>query len=145
MSRWPAATRRDHDRFCRNEGWTVVRDSKGGPVAHHITYELALPDGRILRTRISRPADASGYGPGRWAHILRDQLCVDDAGFWQCVRSRIPPDRGLRQPPPSALPLGLVERLRHDLGLTEAQIASMSRKEAVAAMTGFWSRPSGPE
>lgn len=42
---WPQATRRDHERFCDIEGWKPVRDVRGRTGAHHVTYELALPDG----------------------------------------------------------------------------------------------------
>lgn len=51
----PTPTRQDHDEFCANEKWELVRGSRGKPVTHHKTYELTLWDSRILRTRISRP------------------------------------------------------------------------------------------
>lgn len=79
---WPAPTRADHDTFCRTEGWTRVRDATGHTGTQHITDELSLPDGRILRTRISHPPNRTTYGLRMWAHILRDQLCVDEATFW---------------------------------------------------------------
>src|ERR1043165_5317646 len=66
----------DHDRFCRTEGWISVR------AATHITYELGLPDGRVLRTRLS---SRDSYGSDLWRHILRDQLEVDEPAFWACV------------------------------------------------------------
>src|SRR4051794_37351203 len=81
----PQPTRDHHDRFCRIEGWRQVRNARGGTGTHHVTYELDLPDGRILRTRISHPVDRSTYGPAIWNHVLRDQLQVDEATFWACV------------------------------------------------------------
>src|SRR4051794_41203434 len=57
------ATRDDHQRFCAVEGWVQVRNARGKPVRHHETYELSLFDGRILRTRISRPVNRTTYGP----------------------------------------------------------------------------------
>lgn len=71
---WPAPTRADHDAFCRLEGWTPVRDALGRTGTHHITYELRLPDGQVLRTRVSHPPNRQTYGARLWAHILRDQL-----------------------------------------------------------------------
>ena len=52
-----AASRREHRRFCEIEGWAEVLNARGKPTEHHITYELALGDGRVYRTRISRPAN----------------------------------------------------------------------------------------
>ena len=52
---------------------------------HHDNYELTLPDGEILWTRISHPVNRTDYGPGMWADILRDQLQVSEATFWDCI------------------------------------------------------------
>lgn len=43
------------------------------------------PDGRVLRTRVSHPVDRTDYGKSLWSHILRDQLEVSEAQFWECV------------------------------------------------------------
>lgn len=59
-----------------------------------MTYELTLHDGRVLRTRISHPVDRTVYGAAMWAHILRDQLDVEEAEFWACVLDGTLPDRG---------------------------------------------------
>ena len=90
----PAPTRDHHDQFCENENWNLVRGATGRPVQHHRTYELALWDGRILRTRISKPIDKTTYGPRMWSHILREQLEVMAEVFWSCVLDGTPPDRG---------------------------------------------------
>ncbi|WP_116247282.1 cytotoxic translational repressor of toxin-antitoxin stability system [Nocardiopsis sp. FIRDI 009] len=135
---WPRPTREDHDRFCKTEGWRAVRDARGGRGTHHITYELDLPDGRILRTRVSRPPDRTDYGRSLWAHILRDQLDVDEATFWSCVRDGTPPDRGALVPPSEALPADLVHLLISKLGLHEAEVAEMSREEALARLQRYW-------
>ena len=90
---YPAPTFADHAAFCKAEGWSEVRSATGGRVRHHATYELALPDGRVLRTRMSRPPDGRTYGPALWAHILRDQLEVDEGTFWRCVQDGVLPSR----------------------------------------------------
>jgi len=138
-------TRRDHDRFCTTEGWDLVRSARGGPVGHHLTYELALPDGRSLRTRISRPPNRETYGPALWNHILSDQLEVAEAEFWACVNKRRLPDRtpATGQIPANALPAGLVFQLVHTAGVPEAEVAVMSLERALEVMTQFWSRPRG--
>lgn len=116
---WPQPTRKDHDTFCRGEGWRLVRDARGRTGTHHVTYELDLPDGRILRTRISHPVNRSNNGPSLWRHILRDQLHVEEADFWACVHDEAKPDRGLPEPPMRALPTDLAHLLISRVGLSE--------------------------
>ena len=135
---FPAPTRQDHERFCRTEGWQPVRDARGRTGLHHVTYELALPDGRILRTRISHPPDRQTYGRSLWAHIIRDQLDVDAATFWACVRDGVVPSRGTMQPPSSALPAEVVGLLISRVGLDEREVAALNRDEAVARLQRFW-------
>lgn len=134
-------TRKDHDRFCRIEQWTEVRDARGRKVGHHLTYELALDDGRILRTRISRPADSTSYGPSLWRHILTTQLAVTEQEFWECVTHRRPPVRngaagGL---PERALPAQLVHQLLHTAGVPEGDIARLTLEQALEIMNRHWS------
>ena len=105
---WPQPTRQDHDKFCDVEVWTPVRDARGRTGTQHVTYELNLPDGRILRMRISHPPDRTAYGSSLWSHILRDQLAVSEEEFWRCVRDGVKPDRGVPEAPPEALPADLV-------------------------------------
>lgn len=135
----PAPTRADHEKFCRIEGWTPVRDAQGRTGTHHATYELALPDGRVLRTRISHPPDRTTYGPGLWSHITRDQLDVDEPTFWACVRNGIPPARGAPPVPIDTLPAELVALLTRRAGLPEREVAAMTRDEAIARLNEYWS------
>lgn len=138
---WPAPTRSDHEAFCTTEGWQQVRDSQGRTGTHHVTYELHLHDGRIPRTRISHPPDRSTYGKSIWAHILRDQLDVSEAEFWACVQDKVKPDRGEPRVPAEALPAELVHLLITRLGLSDAEVAKMSKADAIARMQEYWSRP----
>jgi hypothetical protein len=137
-AKWPVPTRADHHRFCETEGWTQVRNARGKTGGHHLTYELTLQDGRILRTRISHPPDRSTYGASLWSHILRDQLDVDERTFWACVNEATVPDRGEPLSPPETLPAGLVAVLLHQVGLSEAQVALMTKGEAIARVNQFW-------
>ena len=139
MSRdWPEPTRADHDRFCQREGWRKVRDARGRTGTHHVTYELDLPDGRTLRTRVSHPPDRTSYGPSIWAHILRDQLEVAEEQFWACVRDGTPPDRGMPAVPAEALPAEMVHLLLTRVGLTEAEVAAMTKPEAARRLNDYW-------
>ncbi len=135
---WPAPTRQDHEIFCKNEGWQPVRNARGSTGTHHVTYELHLHDGRILRTRISHPVNRDTYGAQIWSHILRDQLDVDQGTFWSCVQDGITPDRGIPQPRAEALPAELVHLLLTRVHLSEAEIAAISKDEAIARMQQFW-------
>lgn len=135
---WPAPTRSHHDKFCQAEGWKVVRDARGRTVGHHVTYELHLLDGRILRTRISRPVNRDTYGPRMWSSILRDQLEVTPEEFWACVLEGAVPARSATEPVTNALPAQLVHLLIHQAKVSESEVATMSRDEAIARLNQYW-------
>jgi hypothetical protein len=137
------ASRREHKQFCDIEGWDTVLNARGKKVRHHITYELALSDGRVLRTRISRPANNDIYGPSLWTAILRDQLDTTEAAFWDCVERHVLPPRPRSDAPLAAagLPASLVHQLKTALGLSDADVARLSKDEAVALMSAHWARP----
>lgn len=136
--KWPPPDRTDHERFCEVEVWRKVRDARGRFGTHHVTYELALPDGRLLRTRVSHPVDRTDYGPGLWAHVLRDLLDVSEAQFWTCVREGVPPGRSTPIVRPDALPADLVHLLIARVGMSDAQVAALSREDAIARLQRYW-------
>jgi hypothetical protein len=136
-SAWPQPTRADHEHFVRNEGWHQVA------ATHHDTYELHLPDGRVLRTRISRPPDKTTYGARMWAHILRDQLDVTPAEFWACARDGVAPDRTPDDVPPDVddtIPVEVAGLLIDRVGLTREDLVGMTREEAISRLNEYWSR-----
>jgi len=136
-----AATRREHVRFCEVEGWRAVQSARESSNRHHLTFELPLNDGRILRTRISRPPNNDTYGKALWAHILRDQLCVTQSEFWKCVDDGEVPVRSstMALPPSAALPAGLAHQLVHVLALSTKEVAALSLDDAIALMNEHWS------
>lgn len=138
MTRSPEPTRKDHQQFCLNEGWSQVRNARGRS-GHHVTFEFALPDGRVLRTRISHPPNRQTCGASLWAHILRDQLEVDEDEFWACVREKKIPRRGRAEPTASAIPAGVVAQLLA-YGVDESELQRMSRAEAIERLTSIWSQ-----
>jgi hypothetical protein len=138
--RRPTPTRDHHEAFCTTEGWDLVRDARDRPTGHHVTYRLPLPDGRILRTRISRPVDLTEYGPALFGHILRDQLEVTAEEFWTCVSDGTAPTRTPYPIPADALPASLVFTLQRQLHLTDAEVASLTRTEALARLAEHWSQ-----
>ena len=138
-----AASRREHQRFCEIEGWTEVLNARGKPIEHHITYELALDDGRLYRTRISRPANTATYGKGLWSHILNDQLHTTETEFWECVNNKNPPKRSTTAADPEAvlLPASLAHQLVNTLHLSSEEVALLSLEQAMAKMTEHWAQP----
>lgn len=132
---WPQPTRAAHQQFVTNEGWKEV------PSTHHDTYELDLPDGRVLRTRISRPPDKTTYGARMWAHILRDQLAVTAGEFWACARDGVAPDRTPDDVPEEiddAIPVEVAELLVGRVGLTRRDLVGMTREEAISRLNEYW-------
>ncbi|MFB7647266.1 MULTISPECIES: cytotoxic translational repressor of toxin-antitoxin stability system [Streptomyces] len=115
-----------------------MRDARGRTGTHHITYELGLADGRILRTRVSHPVDRTAYGASMWAHILRDQLDVTEDDFWPCVLDGVLPGRGVPEPPREALPADVVYMLINRVGLAEDRVAELSKAQAIARLQQFW-------
>jgi hypothetical protein len=73
-----------------------------------------------------------------WKHILRDQLGVEEPVFWSCVQDGIKPARGTPGPPAEALPADVVHMLISRVGLGEAEVAGMSKGEAVARLQRYW-------
>lgn len=139
---WPQPTRQVHEKFCQVEAWAQVRDARGRTGTHHVTYELSLTDGRILRTRISHPVDRTTYGASIWSHILRDQLEVTDVEFWGCVQDGVKPNRGEPDVPAEALPAELVYLLINRVGLAEAVVAAMTKDEAMTRLNQYWAEGS---
>ncbi len=131
----PQATRADHQQFVVNEGWQQVKST------HHDTYELDLPDGRVLRTRISRPPNRATYGARMWAHILRDQLDVTADEFRACVRDGVAPNRAPDDFPEEtdeSIPVDVVNLLVGRVGLTRRDLVGMTREEAIARLNQYW-------
>jgi hypothetical protein len=131
----PDPTRADHLRFVTIEGWRPVAST------HHATFELPLADGRVLRTRISRPPDRTTYGPRMWAHVLRDQLRVTETEFRACVDDGVLPDRARRAdeaPSPTTIPVEVADLLSTRIGLRREDLVGMSREAAIARLGAYW-------
>ena len=140
MSKHPAPDRERHDDFCVLERWELVHGSTGKPVRHHRTYELVIPSGEILRTRISKPIDRTTYSASMWSAILRDQLKVTADEFWDCVQNKVLPDRGgaVREPNPKALPLRLLNELIERVGMTPEDAIQLTLEDALQRMNDYW-------
>lgn len=137
----PQPTWDDIRRFCKVEGWRPTHEGRGSRRRDHDRFTLALPDGRVLRTRASHGRAEIG-DPALVAHILRAQLEVTEAEFWDAVRNGTPPPRAARDrgPQPSTSPAPtespqvepwLAVFLAFNLGIDDEEIASMLPEDAM--------------
>ncbi|RXR21560.1 cytotoxic translational repressor of toxin-antitoxin stability system [Oerskovia turbata] len=141
MSHVKPVTRAAHQSFCDTEGWSLVQDARGRDVSHHVTYELGHPDGRTLRTRISRPVRPVPYGPDLASFILRAQLEVTPGEFWACADDGVIPVRVAVVPEVDTVPLGLLRVLRDEMHLSEDELMALSKEEAIRLVNEHWSNP----
>jgi len=118
----------------------MVRGARGKAVSHHITYTFVAPDGRILRTRLSRPAKPEPYAKSMATHILRDQLEISDKEFWACVTEGVKPHRAAKGKPIEVIPANLLQILKNDIHLSETELKKLSRADAIKLVTDYWSR-----
>ncbi|WP_122445508.1 hypothetical protein [Mycobacterium attenuatum] len=65
-----------------------------------------------------------------WAHILRDQLHVDEATFWAAVRDGVRPQRTAGESAES-LPAEVAALLINRVGLTREEVAEITRDDAI--------------
>ena len=136
------ATRADHQSFCVIEGWVERRRATGKRGTHHVNYELAVPDGRILYTRISHPVDRTDYGPSIWGHILKDQLEVTSEEFWACVEDKTLPPRSQMPEPREVIPMGVLRVLIQEARIPEAEVRAMTKAEAIQRLADFYTHGS---
>jgi hypothetical protein len=95
--------------------------------------------GDVLRTRISHPVNRTTYGASLWAHILRDQLAVTSAQFWDCVSHRVMLPRSAPSVnAATALPTDLIRALIQVVGLPEVEVRLMTKEQAIERMAAHW-------
>jgi hypothetical protein len=131
----------DHRKFVETEGWNKTRTaSSNKKTGNHFRYTLTLSTGDILYTRISHGSgqldDAKLIGA-----IFRTQLEVTEENFYRCVEKGILPPRPQTIPERSAegLDATLVRNLIRKVGLSQIQVAKMSKAQAVAAWNKYLS------
>ncbi len=74
-----------------------------------------------------------------WSHILRDQLRVTPAEFWDCVNQKTKPDRGgLPVSNSNALPLHVLNELVVRLGMVPSEAAAVPLPEALEKLNQYW-------
>lgn len=121
--------------------------SEGASGATTTAYRKTLPNGDVLRTKASHGNDAIG-DPTLVAHIMRDQLRVTPAQFWDAVdRGNAPAREKAEQSaapagaPAHNLPEWLAVRLAVQVGLSDEEIAGLDEEAALARWDDWCSRP----
>lgn len=134
------ATFGDLKRYVENDGWAEERGRARGRAraGDHWRYSKELADGPVLRTKVSHSV-RDEIGPSLFAHILRDQLKVDEATFWAIVHGRAAP-RVPDVPTAPTVPGWLVQRLILTVGLPEEAVRQLSAEDAAAAWEAYQAR-----
>lgn len=124
--------------FCEADQWERARQTK------HAIYTKVLADGTSLRTQASRGKHSRPIGADLFHFILRVELQVSEDEFWRSIRAGEPADRPAH---PMASPevrrpdAGMVSQLRRHLKLGDDEIAKLSRDEAIAILSNYYSKP----
>ena len=120
--------KRELRRFCEIDGWDQIKQTD------HYRYTKRLPDGDLLRTKVSLGAGPACNDPNLWAHIWRTQLRLESEDqFWEAVQSGEPVPRG-PQPGPKPEPqmdAWLFEHLVYRNGMPEDDVLALSAEEAM--------------
>ncbi len=119
-------------------GWEEVPNrsrgrSRGGD---HWRYQKAVPDGRVLRTKVSRSLNKE-IGPSLLGHILRHQLETTMEEFQATSSGQGEDPRAVRMPDVEPMPGWLVMRLIHTVGLDESAVRALTLAEALAAWDDY--------
>lgn len=124
--------------FCAADDWTPDRQSK------HTFFEKTLPDGTSLQTHVPHGKQGQPIGLDLFHFILRTQLEVSAAEFWDAVEKKRPAKRPGHPPaaPAAKKPdARMIQQLEIALGLSTDEIAKLSRAEALRLLEKHWSQP----
>jgi hypothetical protein len=133
----------DVEEFLGADGWRQIpAGERGSRRQSHIFFEKELPDGRLLQTHISHDR-SSTISPGRFSTILREQLEISRAEFWEAIRSGKPVKR-------PAEPDGEEEPIEHEpwaiavlageLHMAPEEIEKLTEQDAIDLVHEHWSR-----
>ncbi len=122
----------------RDGGWEEIPNLARGRrrIGDHWRYRKTLPDGAILRTKVSH-ALGDEIGPDLLSHIVRDQLRTTMEHFRDVLAGRPRDDRAPAEEQTEPIPAWLVARLIYTVGLPEAEVRQMSPTEARARWERF--------
>jgi hypothetical protein len=132
----------DHKKFVEVEGWMKKGTANAaGKTGNHYRYSLRLTTGEILYTRVSHGSGTINDS-SLVALILREQLRVSEEDFYRCVNDGTLPPRPAPENlgvPSEGLDAKLVRNLINKVGLSQSEVAAMSKAEAVEKWLHFLS------
>jgi hypothetical protein len=141
-----APTWGEMERFLQADGWTrLPASSRGGSSETHIFFEKLLDSGELLQTHISH-SRRGRPSPGRFGLILREQIKISRAQFWEALSSGQPvarptPVEAERQVEHEAWVMAV---LTGDLRMTAEQIEELDAEQARQLVLDHWSRRRAP-
>lgn len=128
----PLPTNKQLRRFVEVEGWQDKDKASNKKKGDHHRYTFVTPRGEMLYTRISHGRDEI-RNPDLFAHILRDQLQIDEEQFWAAVNNGIKPKRpsATLETPTDGIDYKLANNLIKKVGLKPQDLVGMSQDRAV--------------
>lgn len=137
-----APTWGEMEKFLQVDGWRrLPASSRGGSSENHIFFEKLLDNGELLQTHISH-SRRGAPSPGRFGVILRQQIKVSRAQFWEALSSG--------EPVPRPAPLDTEQRVEHEawvlavltseLHMTAEQIEALDAEQAKQLVLDHWAR-----
>jgi hypothetical protein len=134
----------DVEKFLGVDGWQQIpAGERGGRRQVHIFFEKLLPGGRLLQTHISHDRSKK-ISPGRFGAILREQLEVSRADFWEAIRRGEPVSRPVEiEEAPVEHDAWVIAVLAGELHMSVAEIEGLSEEEAVRLVHKHWARRRG--
>lgn len=132
----------DLKQFLAADGWRQIPASeRGGKRESHVFFEKQLADGRTLQTHISHDRSAT-ISAGRFGAILREQLEVSRAEFWEAIRTGEPVDRPVTVDEELSVEHEpwVIAVLVGKLYMGPEEIENLSEQEAIDLVHEFWSR-----
>jgi hypothetical protein len=138
---------RAHKKFVETEGWECKGRVRAGSTGDHFRYTFTLDTGVVLYTKVSHGAGEIG-DPDLVAQILREQLCVTEEEFWECVDRGTPPIRSAApafSPVAEPLDAKLLRNLIRKVGMSLSGVEGLSKAEAVARWHQYLEETGGEE
>ena len=115
--------------FLAADGWREI-PKHGGSRQRHVFYEKVLDDGHVLQTHVSHSGQKT-MSPGCFSSIIRHDLEVSKAEFWECIRTGQPVDRPASvEDAPVEHEAWVVAVLASDLHMSAAEIEALTPEEA---------------
>lgn len=127
----PIPEKKDLRRFCDLDGWEKTEATS----PDHDRYRKRLPDGTLLRTKVSRGRGPIVRNPGLWAKVWRHQLHLEsEEEFWNALKGRRPAQRSTAdaESPQPQMDSWLFEALTLTFGVEETRVRDMKPEEALA-------------